>query len=120
MAAPPSHVHLLVGDEPSLMADAVHELVHELLAGEDRDFALVRLGEEDFRADDGFTLASLVDAAQTPPFLTAHRVVVGHHLGRFAKADELAPLLAVLADPLATTRLVLLWERGQSPRQDRL
>jgi len=120
VAPAPSHVHLLVGDEPSLLADAVHELIHELLAGEDRDFALVRLGEEDFRVDDGFSLAALVDAAQTPPFLTGHRVVAGHHLGRFSKADDLAPLLAVLADPLATTRLVLVWERGQSPRQDRL
>ena len=26
----------------------------------------------------------------------------------------------MLADPLATTRLLLVWERGQSPRQDRL
>ncbi len=120
MPAALSHIHLLVGDEPSLLADAVHELIHELLAGEDRDFALVRLGEEDFRADDGFTLASLVDAAQTPPFLTGHRVVVGHHLGRFSKADDLVALLTVLADPLASTRLVLVWERGQSPRQDRL
>lgn len=119
-AKTPSHIHLLVGDEPSLLADAVHELIHELLGGEDRDFALVRLGEEEFRVDDGFHLAPLVDAAQTPPFLTPHRVVVGHHLGRFGKADDLAPLLAVLADPLATTRLVLVWERGQNPRQDRL
>jgi DNA polymerase-3 subunit delta len=121
MAKVAAHIHLLTGDDPSLLADQLHLLIHELLAGEDRDVALVRLGEEDFRLDDGgFHLASLIDAAQTPPFLTAHRVVVGHHLGRFAKADDLAPLLAVLADPLATTRLILVWERGQSPRQDRL
>jgi DNA polymerase-3 subunit delta len=121
MAKPAAHVHLLTGDDPSLLADTLHALIHELLAGEDRDVALVRLGEDDYRIDDGsFHLAPLIDAAQTPPFLTAHRVVVGHHLGRFAKADELAPLLAVLADPLATTRLILVWERGQTPRQDRL
>lgn len=122
MAKPPAHIHLVTGDDPSLLADQIHELIHELLAGEDRDVALVRLGEDDFRLDDGggFHLAPLIDAAQTPPFLTAHRVVVGHHLGRFAKADELAPLLGVLADPLATTRLILVWERGQTPRQDRL
>lgn len=120
MARATPHVHLLTGDDPSLLADKVHELIHELLAGEDRDFALVRLGEEDLRTDDGFHLAPLVDAAQTPPFLTAHRVVVGHHLGRFGKQDDLAPLLAVLADPLPSTRLVLVWERGVNPRQDRL
>lgn len=120
MARPTSHIHLLMGDDPSLLADKVHEVIHELLAGEDRDFALVRLGEEELRTDDGFHLAPLIDAAQTPPFLTAHRVVVGHHLGRFGKQEDLAPLLAVLEDPLATTRLVLVWERGVNPRQDRL
>ena len=121
MTAPPTHhVHLLVGDEPSLLADAAHDLIHQLLDGEDRDLAVVRLGEEDFRVEDSFHLAPLVNAAQTPPFLTPHRVVVAHHLGRFARADDLAPLLAILADPLATTRLVLVWERGVTPRQDRL
>ncbi len=118
--APTHHLHLLGGDEPSLLADAVHELIHQLLDGEDRDMALVRLGEDDFRVEDSFHLAPLVNAAQTPPFLTPHRVVVAHHLGRFAKSDDLSPLLAILADPLATTRLVLVWERGVAPRQDRL
>ena len=31
-----AHVHLMLGDDPSLLADAVHEIIHELLAGEDR------------------------------------------------------------------------------------
>ncbi len=121
MAKAPAHVHLVSGDDPALVADTLHGLVHELLAGEDRDIALVRLGEEDYRLDDGgFSLAPLIDAAQTPPFLTAHRVVVGHHVGRFTKVGDVEPLLGLLADPLASTRLVLVWERGQNPRQDRL
>jgi DNA polymerase III subunit delta len=112
-------ITLLSGDDPSLLGDAVHEAVHDALGGADRDLVLAQLTEDDYRVDDGYEIASLVDAAQTPPFLTDHRVVVGHHLGRFTKADELAPLLAYLADPLPSTRLVLVWERGQTPRQDR-
>lgn len=112
-------VTLVVGDEPTVLGDAVHTTVHDALAGADRDLALAQLTEDDYRVDDHYEIAPLVDAAQTPPFLTEHRVVVGRHLGRFTKADDLAPLLAYLADPLPTTRLVLVWERGQNPRQDR-
>jgi DNA polymerase-3 subunit delta len=112
-------VHLLSGDDASILGDAVHAAVHEALAGADRDLVLAQLTEDDYRVDDHYEIAPLVDAAQTPPFLTEHRVVVGRHLGRFTKAEDLAPLLAYLADPLPTTRLVLVWERGQNPRQDR-
>jgi DNA polymerase-3 subunit delta len=112
-------VQLLGGDDPTVLGEAVHAAVHEALGGADRDLVLAQLTEEDYRVDDGYELAPLVDAAQTPPFLTEHRVVVGRHLGRFTKADDLAPLLAYLADPLETTRMILVWERGQNPRQDR-
>lgn len=112
-------VHLLIGDDPTVLGDAVHTVVHEALGGADRDLALVQLTEEDLRVEDHWEIAALVDAAQTPPFLTDHRVVVGRHLGRFTKGEDLAPLLGYLADPLPSTRLVLVWERGQNPRQDR-
>ncbi|HEX7095004.1 MAG TPA: DNA polymerase III subunit delta [Acidimicrobiales bacterium] len=117
--ASPASITLLVGDEPTVLGDALHTVVHEALAGADRDLALAQLTEDDYRAEDRYELAPLIDAAQTPPFLTEHRVVVGRHLGRFSKADDLAPLLEYLASPLPTTRLVLVWERGQNPRQDR-
>jgi DNA polymerase-3 subunit delta len=120
MSAGPTPVQLLVGDEPSLLADAVHAAVHELLGGADRDLVLAQLTVDDYRRVERYEIAPLVAAAQTPPFLTDHRVVVGRNLGRFTKADELAPLLSYLADPLPSTRLVLVWERGQNPRQDRL
>ncbi len=53
---------------------------------------------------DEYELRAVVDAAQTPPFLTERRIVVARGIGRFA-ADELAPLLAYLGDPLPTTDL---------------
>jgi DNA polymerase-3 subunit delta len=112
-------VQLLAGDDPTVLADAIHSAVQDAVAGADRDLVLAQLTEDDYRVEDHYEIAPIVDAAQTPPFLTDHRVVVARHLGRFTKADELAPLLAYLADPLPTTRLVLVWERGQTPRQDR-
>ena len=58
----PAHIHLLTGDDPSLLADALHELIHELLAGEDRDFAL---GSITTRAhahnDDGLAILEQTD-----------------------------------------------------------
>jgi len=62
----------------------------------------------------------LVDGAQAPPFLTERRVVVGRHLGRFSKAADVEPLVNYLASPLESTDLLLVWEKGISPKQDRL
>ena len=58
-----------------------------------------------------YELAAAVDAAQTSPFLTDRRVVVVRNLARFS-ADELAPLVAYLGDPLPTTDLILVWEKA--------
>ena len=90
------------------------------LGGENRGLALEELTEEDYRVDDGFEITRLVDAAQTAPFLTAGRVVVGRHVGRFGRAEKLEPLVAYLASQLVTTSLVLVWEKGEKPVQQRL
>lgn len=113
-------VTLIEGDDPTLVSHALTEVVHELVGDSDRSLVVEELTEEHYRHADGFDIARLVDAAQTAPFLTEHRVVVGRHAGRFGKLDELGPLLGYLADPLPTTALVVVWERGESPRQDRL
>ena len=52
---------------------------------------------------DEYEVRAVVDAAQTPPFLTETRVVVARGVGRFG-ADDVAPLVAYLADPLPTHR----------------
>ena len=57
-------------------------------------------------------LAALVNAAQTPPFLTERRIVVGRNLGLFTRGEQVSGLLEWFADPLASTDLVLVWERG--------
>ena len=50
-----------------------------------------------------YELRAVVDAAQTPPFLTERRIVVGRGIGRFT-ADELAPLVDYLGRSAAVDR----------------
>ncbi len=103
-------VHLMRGEDPSLLRDAVHDLVHRLVGDGDRSLMVEEL------AGDDYELAALVDAAQTPPFLTERRVVVGRDAHRFSSADAVAPLVAYLGDPLPSTSLVLVWESGRVPK----
>ncbi len=109
MTAAGAAVHLVRGDDPSLVRDAVRDLVEELVGDGDRALVV------DEYAGDEYPVGALADAAQTPPFLTDRRVVVGRELHRF-RADELGPIVTYLADPLPTTSLVLVWESGAVPK----
>jgi DNA polymerase-3 subunit delta len=101
-----SSVHLLKGDDESLLGAAVSELVHRLVGTGDRSLMVEEL------EGDEYEVATLVDAAQTPPFLTERRVVIGRGVGRFS-ADEVKPLVAYLANPLPSTDLVLVAGGGR-------
>jgi DNA polymerase III subunit delta len=110
-------VTLLRGDDPSLVRDAVIALVDELVGDGDRSLMVEEIDVGVDAADErNGQLRALVDAAQTPPFLTDRRVVVGRSL-HAAKADELAGLSAVAAAPLEGTYLVLTWESGAVPKR---
>ena len=102
-------VHLLSGDDESLVLSGLTELVHRLVGDGDRSLMV-----DEFDAPD-YELRSVVDAAQTAPFLTDHRVVIAREIGRFT-ADDVAPLVAYLADPLPTTHLVLVAGGGRMPK----
>jgi DNA polymerase-3 subunit delta len=99
-------VHLLTGDDESILRAAVTDLVHELVGEGDRSLMV-----DEFDGDE-VEVRAVVDSAQTPPFLTERRVVVARDVGRFS-ADELAPLVAYLADPLDSTALVLVGGGGR-------
>jgi len=101
--------HLITGDDESLVLSAIGELVKELVGDDDRSLMV-----DDFDGEE-FELRSVVDAAQTAPFLTDKRVVVARGMGRFAAAD-IAPLVAYLADPLPSTALVLVGGGGRLPK----
>jgi DNA polymerase-3 subunit delta len=103
-------VYLVRGDDPSLVRDAVTRLVDSLVGEGDKGLLVEEL------AGDDYELAALVDAAQTLPFLTDRRVVVGRDVHRFTTNDSVAPLVAYLQNPLDTTDLVLVWETGRLPK----
>lgn len=104
---------LVKGDDAVMVSRAVQELVDQLAGDADKTLVVEELTEATYRKDNGdYSIAALVDAAQTPPFLTDFRVVVGREIGRFSKTADVQDLLDYLEDPLDTTRLVLVWEKG--------
>lgn len=102
-------VRLVKGGDDVLREQAAVALVDSLVADGDRGLLV------DEHAGPDYELAAVVDAANTPPFLTGHRIVVARHLARFPNADALRPLLDHLTDPLDSTDLVLVWERSPEP-----
>jgi DNA polymerase-3 subunit delta len=108
-------VSLVKGSDEGVRRDAVRALVDDLVGSEDRSLVVeeVEVGAPD---DDGDPIVALVDAAQTPPFLTEHRVVLGRVSDKRERAELVAPLVAYLADPLPSSRLVLDWGGGKIPK----
>jgi DNA polymerase-3 subunit delta len=102
-------VHVLTGDDESILRSAVTTLVQTLVADGDRALMV-----DEFDAED-YTLSAVVDAAHTAPFLTERRVVVARDAGRFT-ADELAVLVTYLAEPLPSTDLVIEWGSQRRPK----
>src|ERR1700722_2004621 len=90
---------LVDGDDATLVGNEVRRLVAEL-AGPHPDLSV-----EDFWGDE-VDLDAVTSACVTPPFLVDRRVVVLRDAGRFS-TDELAPVLAYLASPMASTALVV-------------
>jgi len=103
-------IHLLSGDDESVLRDAVHDLVHRLVGDGNRSLMVDEFDGAEYE------LRAVVDAAQTLPMFTERRVVVARGMGRFVVAD-LDPLLAYLADPLETTDLVLVGDGGTFPKK---
>ncbi|MGE0879978.1 MAG: DNA polymerase III subunit delta [Acidimicrobiia bacterium] len=100
---------LLRGDDLVLLTNELNDRVHALLGSDDRSLAV-----SDFEGDE-YTIADVVDAAQTMPFLTDLRIVVAREIGRFA-ADDLAAIVRYLDDPLPTTALLLTSSGGRLPK----
>jgi DNA polymerase-3 subunit delta len=108
-------VLLIKGDDATLVSQAVRKAVTELVGDGDRSLMVEEVTEAHYATDTNQPeLTPLINAAHTPPFLTERRVVVGRHLGLFTRAEQVGPLIDLLADPLPTTDLVLVWERAGS------
>ena len=102
-------VHVLTGDDESILRAAVNTLVQTLVGDGDRALMV-----DEFDAED-YTLGAVVDAAHTAPFLTERRVVVARGAGRFS-TDELGVLVTYLGDPLPSTELVIEWGSQRRPK----
>ena len=111
-------VTLLRGDDAVVLRDAVRLHVDELVGTEDRSLVVEDLEVGTWATDDDARdpLVTLVDAAQTPPFLTEFRVVVGRVTEKRERNELVQPLVDYLADPLPSTRLVLEWHGGRIPK----
>jgi DNA polymerase-3 subunit delta len=110
-------VTLLKGDDDAVRRDAVRHLVDELIGDQDRSLVVEEVEVAGPESDDGSDpLLLLVDAAQTPPFLTDFRVVLGRISEKRERNDLVQPLLDYLVDPLPSTRLVLEWRTGKIPK----
>jgi DNA polymerase-3 subunit delta len=116
-AATEALVRVVKGPEPSLVRDTVLDLVDQLVGDGDRSLMVEEIEISGENKDDRVAqLAALVDAAQTPPFLTPRRIVIGRGV-HAATADELTGLSAVVAEPLPDVFLVLTWESGAIPKR---
>ena len=109
-------VTLLKGDDEAVLRDAVRLLVDELVGDDDRSLVVEELDVGSVDDDGRDPLLALVDAAQTPPFLTEHRVVLGRITEKRERAELVQPLVDYLVDPLPSTLLVLEWRQGKIPK----
>lgn len=116
-------VHLVSGSDPLLRGRVVDEVVAELLEGDDASLALEDItvpgragaGEDGPAASAApggaeareAAIALAIQAASSPPFMTARRVVVVRDIGALTTSD-VAPLVRYLEDPMPTTALVLV------------
>ena len=103
-------VHLLTGDDESILRSKAHDLIHRLVGDSERSLMVDEFDGEEYEARE------VADAAQTMPFLTDKRVVVARNVGRF-DANELTPVLRYLDDPLDSTELVLIAGGGRIAKQ---
>jgi DNA polymerase-3 subunit delta len=110
---------VLKGSDEVLLGTALTELLEELVGAEDRSLLVEELTVEQHITadDDGYDIGRLLDAAQTPPFLTDRRIVLARHAGVFSTKELVAPLVSYLSDPLTTTILVLIWEKDPRPQR---
>ncbi|MCP3934594.1 MAG: DNA polymerase III subunit delta [Actinomycetia bacterium] len=103
-------IHLLHGDDASLLSEALTTLVNELVGDGDRTLLVDELSGEDY------TVEHVVDAAHTIAFLSDRRIVVARGFERFG-TNDVDPLVRYLGDPLETSTLVVEWRSGRIPKK---
>jgi len=108
--ADPAPAYLVRGDDPSLVAQAIADVVVEVLDGRPADTAV----EEHGAGGEDIDVGSVVDALTTPPFLVDRRVVVVRDVGRLVAADA-ARMVSWLESPVPGVVLVMAAGGGALP-----
>ena len=109
----PNNVNLIRGDDSSLLSRELDSLTNRLLEGEDKSLVVEELTESQYESESGsYSIESLVNAAQTVPFLTERRIIIGRHFARFHRLEELGSLIDYFEDIIKTNFLILVWEKG--------
>ncbi len=107
-------VIFIKGDNPALLSQTLQRYVGELVGDGDRGLMVEEVTEPSYGETGDLTLGPLINAAQTLPFLTERRVVIGRNLGLFGTKAAVGPLVSLLEVMPETTDLVLVWEHGSS------
>jgi len=108
---PPKVAYFVRGDDPSLVGQAVHDLLDSLV--EERDAAMV-VEELGAAGGDDLDVGAVLDALTTPPMLSDRRVVVVRDCGRLLAADA-ARIVDYLSQPVPGVILVLAAGGGTVP-----
>ena len=106
----PAPVHLVRGDDPSLVAQAVRDVLAVALEGRDPATAV----EEHGTGPDDIDVGAVVDALTTPPFLVDRRVVVVRDAGRLHAGDA-SRITEWVEAPVEGVVLVLAGGAGTVP-----
>lgn len=121
-------VYQVSGSDPVLRGEALEQLLAELVGDDDRTLAVEEFtvpgraapGEAESDAPSGAegreeVVAAALNAAQSPPFMTARRVVVLNEVGNLGTGD-VAPLVAYFDRPMDTTAFVVVGGGGRLPK----
>lgn len=124
-------IYLVKASDPMLRSRAAQTLIDELLDGEDRTLVVEEFvvptkaragGDEATPAaptDEAArvpVVAAILNAAQSPPFMTSKRIVVIRDYEQLS-ADEAGPIAAVLTDALDTTVFVFVGGGGRTSKR---
>jgi len=115
-------MYIVKGNDPILRDRELGQLIESLIGSDDRTLCVEEhtvpgkaAGDDDAPAEDvagaAPIVAAIVNAAQSPPFMTAKRIVVVRDYEALP-ADACAPIVDVLADLLPSTDLVFVAGAG--------
>ena len=90
MTVPPgcARGHLVRGDDASLVAQGVHDLLGTLVGDNEPGMVVEEYGAA---GSEDLDVGAVVDALTTPPFITDRRIVVVREAGRLVAAEADAP-----------------------------